>query len=167
MLNYRQRKGVYMHRHLTDPKHLALLLPMFSRGEFIIAHGRGKGNEVYDGKIEGVEVPNLTLQQVRIHSEQVYTKVIGGDADFDVNKWERTQLLSGKCDLAYDWFYQQPHRARLKLESSSDRCWLCSDTDPINLALFRTMLMTMFLEEAKRKESFLKRLRRRVFARPL
>lgn len=157
-----------MHPHRTDPKELSVLLPAFSGGEFIVKHGRGEGSEVYDGKIDTVTVPDISRRAICISSRQVYKKVIGCGADFSaVIKWERIEFPSGELTFDFVWFYQQPRRARLKLESAGDRCWLCSDTDPINLALFRTMLMTMFLEEAKRKESFLKRLRRRVFARPL
>lgn len=155
-----------MHPHRTNPQELSTLLPIFSGGEFILKHGRGEGSEVYDGKIDTVTVPSILSRAICISSRQVYRKVIGCDADFSsVIKWERIEFPSGELTFDFDWFYQQPRRARLKLESTEDRCWLCSDADPINLALFRTMLMTMFLEEAKRKESLLKRLRRRVFVR--
>ena len=153
-----------MHQHLTHPKELSVLLHAFSGGEFIAKIGRGEGSEVYDGKIDTVTIPNLSRRKICIQSRRVYKKVIGCNADFsDAIRWERIELPSGELVLDFDWFYQQPHRARLKLESKTDRCWLCSDTDPINLGLFRTMLMTMFLEESRRKETLFRRLRKRLF----
>lgn len=155
-----------MHPHRTDPKELSLLLSIFSGGEFIVKHGRGEGSEVYHGKIDWVAIPDPSLRRIRIHSVQVYKKTIGCGADLecaDVIKWERVESPVGELIFTFNWFYQQPHRARLKLESTTGRCWLCSHTDPIKLGRFRTMLMTMFLEESKRKESFFKRLRRRFF----
>ena len=167
-----------MHRHLTDTVRLSVLLPAFSGGEFITRKGRGKGSEVYYGKIEKVIIPHLTRQKICIHTKQVYKKVIGCKADFsDTIRWEQVEFPSGELAFDYSWFYQQPRHARLKLEfvpknedggkeeskEKYDRCWLCSDTDPINLELFRTMLMAMFLKESRRKETLFRRLRKRLF----
>ncbi len=154
-----------MHRHYSDPKELASLLPQFSGGEFILKKGRGEGSLVFYGRIERVVTPaDLLTKAITIKSQIVYEQWIGCNADFsDATRWKRVTIPSGELTLDYSWFYQQPRRARLKLESASthDRCWLCSHTDPISLALFRMTLMTMFREEDAERQSFWQRIRNR------
>lgn len=180
-----------MHRHCEDPKELGLILPIFAGGEFILKKGRGKDTLVFHGKVDRVVIPDLSQKKILVQSSIVFERWIGGDADFDVKRWKKVDLLSGELPFDYSWYYQQPRHARLKLEfvpeegsdkkevtetndpvekdiekkesmETHDRCWLCSHTDPIYRELFRTMLMVMFLKEAKEKESQLKKWRDRL-----
>ena len=159
-----------------DPKKLGSLLPQFFGGEFILKEGHGKGTPVHTGKIEKVVVPDFSRQEINISCRILYRQFIGCNADFsDAERWKVVEPPLNGIKFAYSWFYQQPNRERLKLEFESDegkndkrvgnderrwndqRCWLCSATDPINLDLFRIMLMKMFLEEAFQKEQSLAR----------
>lgn len=150
----------------TDPKELVLLLPRFCGAQFIVKKGRGKDTEVYAGKIEKVEVQNLSEKKIAIYSHMVCQRRIGCNADFsEAERWTQVEFPSGTLAFEYNWFYEQRRHARLKLESvvHNDRCWLCSYTDPIHLELFRAMLMKMFVEESLKKESLWRRLRSRLF----
>lgn len=154
-----------MHRHYIDPDLLKRLAPRFSGGELILKKGWGNDAEVYCGKIEKVGVPDLTIHQLLIHCHLLYKRKIGCSANFSPREcWCEVPIPVTGMPFDYSWFYPQERHDRLKLEraDTSDRCWLCSATDPIHLELFRSMLMTMFLEESLRKASLFKRLRNRL-----
>lgn len=173
-----------MHTHPSDPEELIPLLEKFYGGEFVLKKGRGRDTLVFHGKIDRVVVPVPSQKTIVIHTSIVFERTIGCKANQSPTKrWKETDLPSGKLVFPYSWFYPQPKHERLKLEfvpkkdgdkkskkksaeeeSTHDRCWLCSHTDPIYLDLFRTMLMRMFLEESVRKESMWRRFRDRIMS---
>lgn len=153
-----------MHRHYTDPSQLKAWVHQFSGGEFILKKGWGNDAEMYCGRIDRVEVPDLTVQRLLLYSPLLYKREVGCNADFSRRRfWAEAPVPVAGMPFDYSWFYPQRRHNRLKLEETqtSDRCWLCSATDPIHLELFRSMLITMFLKESLQKEAWLKRLRNR------
>lgn len=154
-----------MHRHFIDPRLLKTMVPQFSSGEFILKKGWGKEAEMYCGKIDRVEVPDSTIHRLLIHCHLLYKRKIGCSANFSPREcWCEAPIPVTGMPFDYSWFYPQKRHDRLKLEraDTSDRCWLCSATDPIHLELFRSMLITMFLKESLQKTAWLKKLRNRL-----
>lgn len=154
-----------MHRHYTSPERLRFLVRQFFGGEFILKKGRGKDTEVYSGKSDSIMVSEFPKREIVIHCRICYRQRIGCNSDFSITeRWEAVTPPLGGLSFEYSWFYPQPKHARLKLESvpNNERCWLCSYEQPVHLALFRTMLKIMFLQEIFQKKSRFRKWRDRI-----
>lgn len=152
----------------TDPNILKPMLHEFIRGECIVKQGRGRGSLAFYGIIEDLIIPDESVLSITIHFQQLYEQVIGCEANLNVEtvKWRKISPPPGGMIVNPDWFRHQKRRHRLKLasERTDDRCWLCSHEDPINIRLFRVMLVKMFLEESQeREQTLLRRIRRKLF----
>lgn len=159
--------------HPSDPRILHERLSPFRGGEFVIQKPTGL---IYHGKLYTAEVPDLSIQEIAIVPEIVDTR------DHPLSKeWKRLEPLPERLIFQYTWYHSQPRHQRLKLESVvevpkgiggegpkrivSERCWLCSSTNPIFLAHFRAMLIAMFIEEKLKKPSTLKAWRNKFMVR--
>ena len=152
-----------MHRHHTDPEALKLLLPSFFGGPFIVKKGRGAETLVFCGLADTITVPNSARQTVTIVCRALCERWIGCHADFTpAERWKTVLPPPEGLVFDYRWFYEQKTRGRLKFVAAHyDRCWLCSDKNPVQRELFPATLMKMFLDECLQKEHLLKRLRDR------
>ncbi len=147
-------------------------LPQFENGEFVLKQGRGRDTLVYTGKIERLEIPDMSQRKVRVHPHSLYERLVG--ENFSERRWKPTELHI--IEFSYIWFYPQPNHARLKLQflgekekpeggtvEIDERLWLCSYTDPIYLDLFRAQLLKKFYEESVSKpKTFLQRIRDKI-----
>jgi hypothetical protein len=152
----------------TDPNILRPMLSEFIRGEFIVKQGRGRDSLALYGIIENITIPDEKILSITIHCQQLYEQVIGCEANLNIEttKWKKITPPPGGIVINPDWFRHQKRRRRLKLasEQTDERCWLCSHEDPINIRLFRVMLVKMFLEESQdREQTLLRRIRRKLF----
>ncbi|MDO8620503.1 MAG: hypothetical protein Q7R64_04125 [bacterium] len=171
-----------MHRHYAKATELTKLLLQFENGEFILKQGRGRDTPVFTGKIERLEIPNISETKVQVHPHSLYERWLGRD-NFSERRWRSIELHI--IEFNYTWFYPQPRHSRLKLQAwrerkdvdgtivkdtkgnavieIDERLWLCSYTDPIYLDVFRAQLLKKFYEESVSKpKTFLQRIRDKI-----
>src|SRR3989344_4959088 len=145
-----------MHLIHTKPEELRRLVQKFRNGEVIYVKGRGDSSKVECGRVEDVEVPDVSAQTVVIDCTNLHSRQVNRKAGLpNTIQWGKIQPSTKRLVFNYSWFYTQKKGARLKLESGpeDERCWLCSSEYPIYLDLFRATILRLILEESVEREN--------------
>lgn len=157
----------------TDPNLLEPVLPGFANGQMLKQVGRGSSSRVHCGHIARVYLPNPLEKVVAIECVHLYEKRRGDPNN--PSEWVMTEDLADPVLFEFDWFRlpQKPSERhpvpKLKLESAKDntRCWLCPETDPAHLELFRLSIRRMICAESfenRAAQNLLRKLRVRLLS---
>jgi hypothetical protein len=157
----------------TDPKLLEPVLPGFANGQMLKQVGRGSSSRVYCGHISRVYLPDPSRRIIAIDCIHLFEKRRGDPNN--PSEWIMTEDIGDPISFEFDWFRlpQKPSERhpipKLKLERTANdtRCWLCPETDPAHLELFRLSIRRMICAESfesRAAQRLLRRLRVRLLS---
>lgn len=138
----------------TDPKLLVGVLPGFANGQIIRQIGRGSRSNITCGQISRVFLLDPTRREVTIECCRLYERR-RPSSENPGGSWIVISDIDKPMVFPFTWF-RLPNKEtpkhpvpKLKLEDteSNSRCWLCPDTDPMHLELFRLSLLSMVCAE--------------------
>ncbi len=157
----------------TDPHLLEHVLPGFANGQMLRQIGRGSSSKVHCGHISRVYVPDSSKKVIAIECIHLFEKRRGDPNN--PSEWVMMEDLHHPVIFDFDWFRlpQKPSERhpvpKLKLENVTKdmRCWLCPETDPAHLELFRLSIRRMICAESfktRSAQNLLRRLRVRLLS---
>ena len=150
----------------TDLSLLGPVLVGFANGQVIQQVGRGASSKVTCGQISRIYLNNSPKLEITIECSHLYER---NRATLRPNEdWIAINDPDKPIVFPFTWF-RLPHKVserhpvpKLKLENikTDSRLWLCPESDPGHLNLFRLSLLRMFSVEAFENRTIQKLMRR-------